>query len=102
DLAQLLVQAVQGLRGDLTQGLKDDALPEYLWLHNGEALIRVPSERLRPLLEVVVELFRDRDRNTLRLSTIEAARVLGQSELHWQNGETLRELGRKLSHFDGL
>lgn len=107
NLVPLLLEGLSHIR---EEAITDDngqlALPEHLWLHDEHSLIRVPSDRVKPMLSLLLEFFRDRDATTddgrLRLSRIDAARVLGESELQWQNSEQLQALGRELVTFDGL
>ena len=107
NLVPLLLEGLSHIREDASTD--DDGqleLPDHLWLHDEQSLIRVPSERVKPMLSMLLELFRDREPGTdegrLRLSRIEAARVLGQSEMQWQNSEQLQTLGRELANFNGL
>ncbi|PFG54132.1 SNF2 family DNA or RNA helicase [Marinobacter sp. LV10R520-4] len=104
NLIPLLMQCLELLRPDFgTDSTGELQLPENLWLHDEETLIRVPSERVRPMLETLFELYRDKDPSEpFRLPRIEAARLIGQSEADWRGGEQLQDLGRKLADFNGL
>lgn len=105
NLVPLLLQGLDHLREDMTTTAEGDlALPEHLWLHDNQSLIRIPSERVRPMLEVALELYRERDPHAgqLRLSRVEAARVIGASEIEWRSEQRLQTLARELASFETL
>ncbi|HEX8788011.1 MAG TPA: helicase, partial [Telluria sp.] len=66
----------------------------------------LPWIRVKPILATLGELYLgDRIGSALRLPVTDAARLaeLEQTaQLRWMGGERLRELGRKLSQFDGI
>lgn len=86
-------------------------LPERLTipLENNEYLV-VPSEKIRPILDILYELYDSESLNSdgsLRIARFDAGRVdeleqQSNSESQWQGGEALRELGKKLNNFDGI
>ena len=82
------------------------ALSPGVWL-------RLPSAQLRPVLEVLIELYdglRLGAAGQIRLpraqatTLLELERALAQqgAELLWQGGEKIRELARKLADFEGI
>ncbi|MDO9215049.1 MAG: SNF2-related protein [Methylococcales bacterium] len=88
-----------------------DALPEHLNLPLGNyQYLSVPSEKLKPILAVLMELFNasllGKD-GTLKLSRFNAA-SLANLETHsyglfsLTGGQKLRELGQKLNNFAGI
>ena len=99
------------LISELLAHYEPDQLPETLSLPLGDhQYLNLPCERIRPIYQVLYELF-DRDTlqgdDGLRLSRLEAARLAELEEetggrLHWQGGEALRALGRKLKDFQGI
>ncbi len=88
-----------------------DNLPEELTLPLGKhEYLSLPSEQIKPVLDTLYELYSDdslSEDGTLRMSRFDAARLAELDEnstaiLHWQGGETLRELGKKLKNFKGI
>ena len=78
-------------------------------LGNGE-YIKIPSERIRPVCEILYELH-DQSRlsknGSLQLNQFDALRLTELEEqldstLQWEGGEYLRELGNKLRDFNGI
>ncbi|GGY76224.1 DEAD/DEAH box helicase [Marinobacter zhanjiangensis] len=108
DLIPLLEKGLQHL--DIGLSLDEDGhleLPESLWLHDGESLIRVPSDRVRPMLETLVHLFHrgfsaTMDDGPLSLPRLDAAMLAGTSAAQWESGDQLRKLGQQLADFTGL
>ncbi len=76
-------------------------------LYRGK-LLRLPLQRLRPLLDMLGELLEREPRlelsrsGALRLNRLSAAEFMQRSESHWQGGEQLLRLGRELADFSGL
>ena len=99
DLIPLLQQALVYL--DLNND-SDDALPETLWLHNGDALIRVVSDRIRPLARTLLSLLGKEPGGKLRLPKLDAAQVMGELTADWQSNAELRNLSEKLTSFQAL
>jgi superfamily II DNA or RNA helicase len=68
--------------------------------------VGLPWGRIRPILEVLGELyFVERLGDSLRLRWLDAARLAeleAQAQLRWLGAETLRALGRKLRDFGGV
>ena len=68
--------------------------------------VLLPWGRIKPILSALGELyFSERIGKTLRLPAMDAARLAeleAAAQLRWVGGERLRELGRKLSSFDGI
>ena len=71
-------------------------------------LIKLPIARIQNILSVLVELFdKDATHNLqrIKMSAVQAARLAeleAVAGLRWLGGERLRELGRKLSDFNGI
>jgi len=99
DLIPLLQQALAYL--DI-ENSSDDALPETLWLHNGDALIRVASDRIRPLARTLLSLLGKERNGKLTLPKLDAAQVMGDVEANWQSSAELRNLSEKLTSFQAL
>lgn len=99
DLIPLLQQALMYL--DINND-SDDALPETLWLHNGEALIRVASERIRPLARTLLSLLGKERDGKLTLPKLDAAQIMGDLEADWESTAELGSLSEKLSSFQAL
>ena len=103
DLIPLLHQALaylpihpEGEGGDA------DNLPEMLWLHNGETLIRVPSERIRPLAQTLLSLLGRETNGTLTLPRLDAAQLMGHTRADWDSHSDLKALSEKLTNFQTL
>ncbi|WP_405420634.1 SNF2-related protein [Marinobacter flavimaris] len=78
-------------------------LPEHLWLHDDERLIRVHSDRVRPMIETLFTLYGKPDvEGRLRLSRLDSAQLLGRTRAEWENSEELEALGKRLTGFTGL
>lgn len=99
DLIPLLQQAIAYLNIESSDA---DALPETLWLHNGEALIRVASERIRPLAQTLLGLMGKERLGTLKVPKLDAALVMGDIDADWQSSAELRNLSEKLNSFQAL
>lgn len=103
NLIPLLQQGLQHIGIPETNSEGELQLPESLWLHDGESLIRVPAERVRPMLETLIRLFRGGQREgRLRLPKLDAARLIGSTSADWEDSDTLKALGEKLENFNGL
>ncbi|HET8800775.1 MAG TPA: DEAD/DEAH box helicase [Marinobacter sp.] len=99
DLIPLLQQALAYL--NINAG-DEDSLPETLWLHNGSTLIRVPSERIRPLAQTLLGLMARNSDGTLKLPKLDAAKAMGELDADWQSSAELRALSEKLTNFESL
>ncbi len=112
DLLPLILRALQDPAMDLSPQDLDEAgddalLPLRL---DDQRLVLLPVTRLRPMLATLVELYdpeaRLRPDGRLRLSRLQATELsaLEQADpsLDWRGGDAARELGRRLSAFDGL
>ncbi|MFW5825471.1 MAG: SNF2-related protein [Marinobacter sp.] len=108
DLIPLLEHALQHLGSGLGIDIEGQLqLPENLWLHDGESLIRVPSERVRPMLEALIHLFQrgfsaGLDDGPLKLPRLDAAMLAGTTAAEWDSSDQLRALGQRLMDFSGL
>lgn len=76
-------------------------LPDTLWLHNGETLIRVPSDRIKPLAQTLLSLL-GRKNSKLILPKLDAARLMGDTKADWNSSDELRALSEKLTDFQAL
>ncbi|MDP2229250.1 MAG: SNF2-related protein, partial [Moraxellaceae bacterium] len=109
-LVPLLVQALEHMNPRQREAMlqiDDDKLDMHLM--HGNRLLRVPVGRMRPLLQVLVDIF---DRETqrpaltadgaLKLPRMDAARLAVHSDVPWKGGQKLLELGKQLEGFAGL
>ncbi|MBJ7309881.1 DEAD/DEAH box helicase [Rugamonas sp. CCM 8940] len=68
--------------------------------------VALPWARVRPILATLGELyFSDKIKPTLRMATLDAARLdelARQLELRWSGGEELLEMGRRLNQFGAV
>ncbi|WP_312512596.1 DEAD/DEAH box helicase [Massilia sp.] len=84
---------------------RDDAEEMLVELPDATRVI-LPWGRIKPILSTLGELyFGERSGTALRLPVADAARLAqleAAAQLQWMGGERLRELGRKLSQFDGI
>jgi len=103
DLIPLLHQALAYLPVDAKSQKADaDNLPETLWLHNGETLIRVPSERIRPLVQTLLSLLGRETNGSLTLPRLDAAQLMGHTRADWDSHSDLKALSEKLTNFQTL
>ena len=86
-------------------------LPETLTLHLGNnQYLNIASEQLKPVIDTLYELYDKKnlqDNGALRMSRFDAGRLNdldqeGTNNLHWRNGQALRDLGKKLKDFQGI
>ena len=86
-------------------GARDDAEELVVQLPDDTRVV-LPWGRIKPILSTLGELyFGERAGSALRLPLADAARLAqleAAAQLRWMGGERLRELGRKLSQFDGI
>ena len=91
------------LVSELLADYRPGTLPEILYLDAGDGeFIALKSELIEPVLQTIVELFDRADGDTLRLSRLDAPRLLDLGETRIQGGETLQRLARRLRNFDGI
>lgn len=103
DLIPLLHQALAYLPAHPEDdGAGADKLPDTLWLHNGETLIRVPSERIRPLAQTLLSLLGRESDGKLKLPRLDAAQLMGHTPADWDSQSDLKALGEKLTNFQKL
>ncbi|GMQ84160.1 MAG: hypothetical protein BMS9Abin06_0922 [Gammaproteobacteria bacterium] len=78
---------------------------------DGERLLRLPAQRILPLLETLLEMFDGTaldDSQQLRLNRVQLARLtaLDQDEdgprLHWRGDDDTQQLARRLRELDGI
>ncbi|PXX91078.1 helicase SNF2 [Marinobacter vulgaris] len=102
DLIPLLQQALAYLSEQSFEAhFSAENLPETLWLHNSETLIRVPSDRIKPLAQILLSLV-GRKTNKLRLPRLDAAQVMGHTRANWDTSDDIRALSEKLTDFQAL
>ncbi len=109
-LIPLLLETLESLSADNVRRMMEDEGHEDAFLtviHQGQ-LLRLPLQRMRPLLSMLLEIF-DRQPDIevdtsgrLRLSRLDAAEFVVRVGDRWQGGDILRRLGAKLAGFDGL
>jgi hypothetical protein len=102
DLIPLLHQALAYFPGQTEEDADADNLPDTLWLHNGETLIRVPSERIRPLAQTLLSLLGRESGGTLKLPRLDAAQLMGHTRADWDSQSDLKSLAEKLTNFRKL
>ncbi|MCG5510450.1 DEAD/DEAH box helicase [Ectothiorhodospira lacustris] len=96
-----LLPLVTHLLADYVPG----TLPETLWLPmEGGQYVRVAREQIEPVLQTLVDLHDhlSADQDELRLSRLDAPRVLELGPIPVKGGEGIERLARQLAHFDGL
>lgn len=80
-------------------------LPEILWLPmDGGQYVKVAREQIEPVLQTLVDLHEELgpDQDELRLSRLDAPRLLELGSIPVQGGEGMERLARQLAQFDGL
>ncbi|MCW8972317.1 MAG: DEAD/DEAH box helicase [Gammaproteobacteria bacterium] len=97
-----LLPLVSDLIGDYRPG----ELPETLYLDVGDGhYVAVPGARIEPVLQTIIDLY-DRDSGdnpeSLRLSRLDAPRLLELGETRVRGGENLQRMARRLRNFDGI
>ena len=85
-----------------------DTHPHFLLPLDDDRWLKIPSERLRPIFETLVELYDreplDKDGN-LKLSRYQSVQIgdlLNDPSLRWRGADELRELSQKLQDFSGI
>jgi SNF2 family DNA or RNA helicase len=110
NLLPVLQQLLKKLHADGNTLDNLTAKPVLAQLPDGR-FIALPVERVRNILNVLVELYDSEslvDGNFLRLSKLHAARLLeleaamGAAQLRWFGGEKLRQLAKKITQFSGI
>lgn len=92
----------------LLDEFEPDQLPDTLYIPLDETnYISVSADEIRPYLQTLYELYDSAQptEDHLRLTRYDAAllnELENQTDLQWQGNAFLRELGEKLSHFDGI
>lgn len=93
------------LVSELLADYRPGELPETLYLDAGDGrYIAVAAKRIEPVLQVIVDLF-DReggDAENLRLSRLDAPRLLDLGEVRIHGGHELQRLAHRLRNFDGI
>lgn len=85
-----------------------DTSPHFLLPLDNDRWLKIPSERLRPIFETLVELYDreplDKDGNlTLsRYQSVQIGDLLNDPGLRWRGADELHELSRKLQDFSGI
>ncbi len=109
-LLPLLIQALEAMSAAAVQALLSQEITaeaHLTVLHRGK-LLRLPLQRLHPLLTILGELLEREPKlafdggGSLRLNRLDAAEFLQRSASVWQGGEALQKLGRELADFTGV
>ena len=107
-LLPVLVQLIRNAPGEFnpkTLAAHADVDQMLATLPDGRR-VALPWGRVKPILGTLGEMyFSDRIKTSLRMSTLDAARLeelARGAELRWSGGEQLREMGRKLSQFGSV
>ena len=87
-----------------------DDLPETLLVNlGGGQYLKLPSEQIKPMLDILYELYNREslsDDGVLELSRFDAVRLadleLQNSNLQWCGGDQLRQLGKQLKDSEGI
>lgn len=95
-----LLPLVSGLLADYRPG----GLPALLHLDaGGGQYVAVERTRIEPILQTIIDLYdRDGGGETLRLSRLDAPRLLDLGETRVRGGKVLQKLARRLRNFDGI
>ncbi len=108
NLLPVLVEILAKARSsdDLREML--DTHPHFLLPLDDDRWLKIPSERIRPIFETLVELYDreplDKDGN-LQLSRYQSVQIgdlLNDPGLRWRGADELRELSQKLQDFSGI
>jgi len=95
--------ALLPLVSELLVDYRPGQLPATLYLDAGDGeFIAVAASMIEPVLQTIIELFDRADGEGLRLSRLDAPRLLDLGETRIQGGETLQKLARRLRNFDGI
>ncbi|MCP4010147.1 MAG: DEAD/DEAH box helicase, partial [Proteobacteria bacterium] len=92
----------------LLDEFEPEYLPETIYIPLDEAnYVSLSADEIRPYLQTLYELYdtAQADEDHVRLSRYDAALLYdleNQTNLQWQGDAFLRELGEKLSHFEGV
>ncbi|WBS02887.1 DEAD/DEAH box helicase [Pseudoduganella sp. SL102] len=107
-LLPVLVQMIRNMPNDFSakalsmHGETDQMLATL----PGGTRVALPWARVRPILGTLGELyFNDKIRHSVRMSTLDAARLDELSrtgEFNWTGGEELRDMGRRLNQFSSV
>jgi superfamily II DNA or RNA helicase len=103
NLLPLLVDAIRQTPADYRLEALANRAQLQLPTHDGRYLV-LPTERLRPILATLTELFEQDTplQGPLQLPTSHATRIAELGDLPWSGGERLRELAARLQDFHGV
>jgi superfamily II DNA or RNA helicase len=91
------------LISQLLENYRPGALPDSLYLEADEGhFVRIPADRIEPILQTVLELSDRVSDNALKLSRPDAGRLLDLEGIPVRGGTAMKNLARKLSDFSGL
>ncbi len=85
-----------------------DSQPHFLLPMDDHRWLKIPSDRLRPIFETLVELYDreplDKDGNLQlsRYQSVQISDLLNDPQLRWRGAEELQALNRKLQDFSGI
>ncbi len=94
-----LLPLVSELIGDYRPG----KLPPRLYLPDGAGnFIAIDSARVEPILQTIIDLHDHAGGDSLRLSRLDAPRLLDLGDIKVRGGNELQRLAKKLRNFDGI
>ncbi|MFP4245217.1 MAG: SNF2-related protein, partial [Ectothiorhodospira sp.] len=91
------------LVSQLIEGYTPGSLPEHLWLQlEAGEYVKVPREQIEPVLQTLMDLHEQiaPDASALRLSRLDAPRLLELGDVPVQGGASVQEMARKLTSFE--
>ncbi len=95
-----LLPLIAGLVGDYEPG----NLPPRLYLEDGNGgYIAIESQKVEPVLQTIIDLYDfSRQDSELKLSRLDAPRLLDLGDINIQGGNELHRLARKLRNFSSM
>jgi len=82
---------------------RPEALPETLYLDTGEGhYAAVPGAQIAPVLQTILALYDRAGDESLKLSRLDAPRLLDLGDTRVKGAATLQKLARRLRDFDGI
>lgn len=109
NILPILVNLIRKYPKDLnlqTVQAMEDNTPFYLRLPDGR-YVEVFATRIKNILSVLVELYNTTplQEGTLKVRAVQAGQLLGLQQslqARWLGGKTLKQLGERLMHFEGI
>lgn len=95
-----LLPLIAGLVGDYEPG----NLPPYLYLEDGKnGYIAIDSQKIEPVLQTIIDLYDfSRNDSELKLSRLDAPRLLELGDISIRGGNELNRLAHKLHNFSSM